>query len=94
VLREVDFDYFKLNYSFSTPLHTSDMYWAEDRLGKKLKKMPMRINKKAGTIALGTDFPVEEVNRCLLYAAVARKDTKEYQRWFFKWKMRFKSREE
>jgi hypothetical protein len=31
------------------------------------------------------------VNRCLLYAAVARKDTKEYQRWFSNGKCAFKS---
>ena len=61
------------------PTHaTSDMYWAEDRLGpERIKgayayKTLLEIN---GRIALGTDFPVEKVNPMLtFYAAVARKD--------------------
>ena len=65
------------------PTHaTSDMYWAQDRLG------PDRIQgayayqtllERAGLIALGTDFPVEKVNPMLtFYAAVARKDLNEF----------------
>jgi len=79
-----DFDYFNMNIIPSVqPTHaTSDMYWAEDRVG------PTRIKgayayktllKKAGIIALGTDFPVEGVNPMhTFYAAVARKDLKNY----------------
>ncbi|RTZ05595.1 amidohydrolase [Flavobacterium bomense] len=84
VLREADFDYFKFGIIPSVqPTHaTSDMYWAEDRLGKARLKNAYAYKKllqKAGMVALGTDFPVEEVNPMLTFhAAVARKDSKEY----------------
>lgn len=84
VLREQDFDYFKFGIIPSVqPTHaTSDMYWAGDRLGKERLKNAYAYKKllqKAGTIALGTDFPVEEVNPMLTFhAAVARKDSKGY----------------
>ena len=89
VLREVDFEYFKFGIIPSVqPTHaTSDMYWAGDRLGKERLKNAYAYKKllqKAGTIALGTDFPVEEVNPMLTFhAAVARKDTKEYPKGGF-----------
>lgn len=65
------------------PTHaTSDMYWAEDRLGKERIKGAYAYKsllKSAGTIALGTDFPVENVNPMFtFYAAVARKDLDNY----------------
>ena len=61
------------------PTHAiSDMYWAEDRLGKK------RLNgayayklllEKSGRIALGTDFPVENVSPVkTFFSAVFRED--------------------
>jgi predicted amidohydrolase YtcJ len=61
------------------PIHaTSDMYWAEDRVG------PYRIQGAyawrrlldAGVrLALGSDFPVEQVNPMLgIFAAVTRQD--------------------
>jgi predicted amidohydrolase YtcJ len=84
VLREADLDYFKFGIIPSVqPTHaTSDMYWAEDRLGKERMKNAYAYKKllqKAGMVALGTDFPVEEVNPMLTFhAAVARKDSKEY----------------
>jgi hypothetical protein len=60
------------------------MYWAEARLGKKRIKNAYAYKKllqKAGVIALGTDFPVEEVNPMLTFhAAIARKDAKGYPR--------------
>ena len=89
VLREADFDYFKFGIIPSVqPTHaTSDMYWAEDRLGKARLKNAYAYKKllqKAGMIALGTDFPVEEVNPMLTFhAAVARKDSKEYPKGGF-----------
>lgn len=89
VLREQDFDYFKLGIVPSVqPTHaTSDMYWAVDRLGKDRLKNAYAYKKmltKAGIIALGTDFPVEEVNPMLTFhAAVARKDSKGYPRGGF-----------
>lgn len=84
IMREQDFDYFKLGIIPSVqPTHaTSDMYWAEDRLGKKRLKYSYAYKtmlEKAGLIALGTDFPIEEVNPMYtFYAAVARKDLKNF----------------
>ncbi|TGD58895.1 amidohydrolase [Flavobacterium humi] len=84
VMREEDFDYFKLGIIPSVqPTHaTSDMYWAEERLGKKRLKTSYAYKKmldKAGLVALGTDFPIEEINPMYtFYAAVARKDLKNY----------------
>lgn len=89
VLREEDFDYFKSGIIPSVqPTHaTSDMYWAGERLGKDRLKNAYAYKKllqKAGVIALGTDFPVEEVNPMLTFhAAVARKDSKEYPKGGF-----------
>lgn len=84
IIAPQDFDYFKLGIIPSVqPTHaTSDMYWAEDRLGKERVKGAYAFKKLldiAGVIALGTDFPVERVSPFLtFYAAVARKDTKNY----------------
>ncbi|MFE3869092.1 amidohydrolase [Flavobacterium sp. LS2P90] len=84
VLREQDFDYFKFGIIPSVqPTHaTSDMYWAGERLGKERLKNAYAYKKllqKAGMVALGTDFPVEEVNPMLTFhAAFARKDSKNY----------------
>ena len=74
-----EFDYFTEIIPSVQPTHaTSDMYWAEDRLGaERIKgayayKSLLEIN---GRIVLGTDFPVEKVNPMLtFYAAVARQD--------------------
>ena len=65
------------------PTHaTSDMYWAEDRIGSERIKGAYAYKTlldKAGMIVLGTDFPVERVNPMhTFYAAVARKDLKNY----------------
>jgi len=78
-----EFDYFTEIIPSVQPTHaTSDMYWAEDRLGsERMKgayafKSLLEIN---GRIVLGTDFPVEKVNPMLtFYAAVARKDLSGY----------------
>jgi len=84
IMQEQDFDYFKLGIIPSIqPTHaTSDMYWAEERVGKDRIKNAYAYKKmldKANLIALGTDFPIEEVNPMLtFYAAVARKDLKKY----------------
>jgi predicted amidohydrolase YtcJ len=57
---------------------TSDMYWAENRLGSK--RMAGAYSYKTlldqlGWIANGSDFPVEHINPLFgFYAAVARKD--------------------
>lgn len=65
------------------PTHaTSDMYWAEDRVGAERIKGAYAYKsllENAGLVALGTDFPVERVNPMhTFYAAVARKDLKQY----------------
>lgn len=84
IMQEQDFEYFKLGIIPSVqPTHaTSDMYWAQDRVGKERLKNSYaykKILKSAGMIALGTDFPIEEVNPMYtFYAAVARKDLKNY----------------
>ena len=84
VIDEEDFKYFSKNIIPSVqPTHaTSDMYWAEDRLGDKRIQGAYAYKKlldHAGVIALGTDFPVEEVSPFLtFYAAVARQDTNNF----------------
>ncbi|HEX8516047.1 MAG TPA: amidohydrolase family protein [Bacteroidia bacterium] len=64
------------------PTHaTSDMYWAKDRLGERVKYAYAYndLLKASGMIALGTDFPVEHINPMFtFYAAVARKDLKGF----------------
>lgn len=65
------------------PTHaTSDMYWAKERLGPERVKYAYAYNellKSAGMLALGTDFPVENINPMYtFYAAVARKDLKGF----------------
>ena len=79
-----DFDYFSMNIIPSVqPTHaTSDMYWAEDRVGADRIKGAYAFKtllNQAGIVALGTDFPVEKVNPMhTFYAAIARKDLDNY----------------
>ncbi|WP_228235195.1 amidohydrolase [Allomuricauda sp. M10] len=92
VISMEDFDYFKLGIIPSVqPTHaTSDMYWAEDRLGSERVKGAYAFKKlldEAGIVALGTDFPVEQVSPFLtFYAAVARQDLKNYPEGGFQMK--------
>jgi len=65
------------------PTHaTSDMYWAEERLGKERIKDAYAYGtlEKAGIrLALGTDFPVEYLNPLYtFYAAISRQDATGY----------------
>ncbi|MFH1005462.1 MAG: amidohydrolase family protein [Bacteroidota bacterium] len=65
------------------PTHaTSDMYWAKDRLGNERVKYAYAYKdllKATDMVALGTDFPVENINPLYtFYAAVARKDLKGF----------------
>jgi len=84
IVTEEDFDKFSKNIIPSVqPTHaTSDMYWAEDRVGSERIKGAYAYKtllENAGIIVLGTDFPVEKVNPMYtFYAAVARKDLKHY----------------
>ncbi|MCR9181669.1 MAG: amidohydrolase [Flavobacteriaceae bacterium] len=84
VVSIADFDYFKNGIIPSVqPTHaTSDMYWAEDRVGAERMKGAYAYKTlldKAGKVALGTDFPVEHVSPFYtFYSAVARKDLNQY----------------
>ena len=65
------------------PTHaTSDMYWAEERLGPERIKTAYAYKKllnENGWIPLGTDFPVEDISPFkTFYAAVFRKDLTGY----------------
>ncbi len=83
VISKQDFSKFntKIIPSIQPIQATSDMNWAIDRLGKE------RLNSAyaykdlldwAGVLALGTDFPVEDINPFgTFYAAVARKAPNE-----------------
>lgn len=79
-----DFNDFSTNIIPSVqPTHaTSDMYWVEERLGPERIKGAYAYKTlldQAGLIALGTDFPVEQVNPMFtFYSAVARKDLNHY----------------
>ena len=78
-----DFESFKTIIPSIQPTHaTSDMYWAEDRVGSERIKGGYAYKdllNNYGKVALGTDFPVEKVNPMLtFYAAVARKDLNNY----------------
>ena len=78
-----DFNYFENILPSVQPTHaTSDMYWAQDRVGAERMKGAYAYKvllNTYGKIALGTDFPVEKVNPLLtFYAAVARKDLNNF----------------
>ncbi|RZS93064.1 amidohydrolase [Aquimarina brevivitae] len=73
------------------PTHaTSDMYWAEDRLGEERVQGAYAYKTlldKTGKLALGTDYPVENVSPFYtFYAAVARKDLEHYPEGGFQMK--------
>ena len=61
------------------PTHaTSDMYWLNSRIGKNRAKYSYAwadLYEKSGIIALGTDFPVEDISPIMTFhAATFRKD--------------------
>jgi len=83
VVSPEDFELFDNIIPSVQPTHaTSDMYWAEDRVGAERIKGAYAFKdllNKYGKIALGTDFPVEFVSPFYtFYAAVARQDLKGY----------------
>jgi hypothetical protein len=84
VISPSSLSYFNKNIIPSVqPTHaTSDMYWAEDRIGADRIKGAYAYKtllKQAEIIVLGTDFPVEKVNPMhTFYAAIARKDLANY----------------
>jgi predicted amidohydrolase YtcJ len=65
------------------PTHaTSDMYWADERLGDTRVKTAYAFNdllKQNGVVALGSDFPVEAIQPLYgFHSAVARQDAKNF----------------
>lgn len=84
-----DFNYFENILPSVQPTHaTSDMYWAQNRVGAERMKGAYAYKvllNTYGKIALGTDFPVEKVSPLLtFYAAVARKDLNNFPENGFK----------
>ncbi|MEO8771765.1 MAG: amidohydrolase family protein [Ferruginibacter sp.] len=85
VVNENDFHLFGDNNIIPSvqPTHaTSDMYWANTRLGKERVKNAyayQQLLNQNGWIPLGTDFPVEYIDPFkTFYAAVVRKDAKGF----------------
>ena len=85
VLHENDLQYFdgKNIIPSVQPTHaTSDMYWAEDRLGKERLSYAYAyktLHEQAGIIPIGTDFPVEHINPFYsLYAGISRQDLQAF----------------
>ncbi|TXD53321.1 MULTISPECIES: amidohydrolase [unclassified Polaribacter] len=83
IISSKDFQNFDNILPSVQPTHaTSDMYWAEERIGKDRMKGAYaykNLLNRYGKIALGTDFPVEKVNPFLtFYAAAARRDLNNF----------------
>lgn len=85
VVNEHDFNLFGDNSIVPSvqPTHaTSDMYWAEDRLGAQRVKGAYAFKQllnQNGWIPLGTDFPVEDISPFkTFYASCIRKDAKGF----------------
>lgn len=83
IVDPADFKYFADNNIIPSvqPTHaTSDMNWAIQRIGKTRIKTAyayQQLLKQNGWLALGTDFPVENISPFYtFYAAVERKDLK------------------
>jgi len=85
IINENDFNLFGQSSIIPSvqPTHaTSDMYWAEERLGKERLKggyAYKQLLQQNGWIPLGTDFPVEDISTFKTFlAAVTRKDAKGF----------------
>jgi predicted amidohydrolase YtcJ len=85
IIHSEDLHYFKdftIIPSIQSTHATSDMYWAENRLGAERIKGAYAFKEllnQNGIVALGTDFPVEGINPInTFYAAVVRKDNKGF----------------
>lgn len=85
VIDAADFDLFGSNNIIPSvqPTHaTSDMYWADKRLGTERIKTAYaykRLLLQNGWMPLGTDFPVEDISPFkTFFAAVARQDSKGF----------------
>jgi predicted amidohydrolase YtcJ len=92
VINPLDFELFKKYQVIPSvqPTHaTSDMYWAEQRLGSNRLKGAYAYKtllNQLGWMPLGTDFPVEYVSPFFtFYAAISRKDANGFpEGGFFK----------
>lgn len=83
IINKSDLVLFKYVIPSVQPTHaTSDMYWAADRLGRERVKGAYAYKdllNAVGLLALGTDFPVEDISPFkTFYAAVFRKDSKGF----------------
>ncbi|MDE3144210.1 MAG: amidohydrolase [Bacteroidota bacterium] len=85
IINESDFNLFGQSSIIPSvqPTHaTSDMYWAEERLGKERLKggyAYKQLLQQNGWIPLGTDFPVEDISPFKTFlAAVFRQDAKGF----------------
>jgi predicted amidohydrolase YtcJ len=83
VINPADFNLFGASSIIPSvqPTHaTSDMYWADKRLGPERVKGAYaykQLLQQNGWLPLGTDFPVEDISPFkTFYAAVIRKDAK------------------
>jgi len=81
IIHPDDFHYFgdySIIPSVQTTHATSDMYWAEKRIGKERMKGAYAFRdllEQNDWLANGSDFPVEQINPLFgFYAAVVRKD--------------------
>ncbi len=97
---EADFELFgkyAIIPSIQSTHATSDMYWAEQRLGSERIRNAYAYKKlleQNGWIPNGTDFPIEQINPLLtFYAAVSRCDVNGYPPGGFQIEQAF-SREE
>jgi len=85
IIHPDDFHYFgdyNIIPSVQTTHATSDMYWAEDRVGSERIKGAYayrQLLEENGWLPNGSDFPVERINPLFgFYAAVVRKDQAGY----------------
>jgi len=76
------FGKFNIIPSIQSTHATSDMYWAEDRIGPERIKVSYAFQdllEENGWLVNGTDFPIENINPLYtFYSAVARKDLNGY----------------
>ena len=76
------FGQFSIIPSIQSTHATSDMYWAEARLGKERLKSAyaqQELLNQNGWLVNGTDFPIEHISPLYtFYAAVSRKDLSGY----------------
>ncbi len=77
-----EFGHFSIIPSIQSTHCTSDMYWADERLGEKRIKnayiYKVLLNQN-DWIPNGTDFPVEKIDPLLtFYASISRKDVEGY----------------